>query len=712
MSDVDGTCEYVLDPDDPETWGGEEGDECYVDEEVLNEDGVWTCPHDAEEGEYLCIFHLPVEEKNDEEVVEEFLNTLDEAIASDESETQKRHLQFLGAKFGRFGLDEGTSKIATDRNKINFNHSIFTNEINLSDTIINTQQVSLQGVRCIDDAIFLNVKVDGNVRFQGSKFEGRVDFSYSEFAGFFEAEMAEFNNGVLFESTKFKQETYFQKTKFGSGVGFERVVFRGDADFREIEFSGGGSFQDAEFEEDTDFGEGTVFGDTVSFRETKFWGDIDFRKGKFKRDAIFVSTEFGGFLRFDSAEFNEEADFQSAEFTSGSIFWHTQFKRYADFRRTTFGGDTAFGHSNFRENVDFGGERLESAAFEGDASFQDVNFEDNANFQGVEFTGDAHFQEVECKRNINFQNVYFRNEADFQGGKFECGINFRYVDCNEGANFISLRLEGSDFRQGNLTDVTFIDTCLCEANLESALLSRATLFAADLRGAKLNGAVLGDVRIDDDTKFLGHPSEDSNTSPHTFSAIRSQPTCVYDPDYEEDNEHKDVDKAKSVYRALEELGGKHARPRLQARSFVRRQDLQKKDYWADATADDASLEERFIAGARWSRAKVARATLLYGESPWRVIAWSLGIILSFALLYPLGGWMKPSDGNPITYAQIASNPVEILNSVYYSTLTYTALGFGDFQPVGLGRLLTTVETGLGAVMLALLVFILGRRAAR
>lgn len=109
---------------------------------------------------------------------------------------------------------------------------------------------------------------------------------------------------------------------------------------------------------------------------------------------------------------------------------------------------------------------------------------------------------------------------------------------------------------------------------------------------------------------------------------------------------------------------------------------------------------------------MARATLLYGESPWRVIAWSLGIILSFALLYPLGGWMKPTDGNPITYAQIASNPVEILNSVYYSTLTYTALGFDDFKPVGLGKALTTVETGLGAVMLALLVFILGRRAAR
>jgi hypothetical protein len=242
-------------------------------------------------------------------------------------------------------------------------------------------------------------------------------------------------------------------------------------------------------------------------------------------------------------------------------------------------------------------------------------------------------------------------------------------------------------------------------------LNRATLFGADLRGSLLSGSLLGDVRIDDETLFLGSPSNNQNRSPHTLSAIRSRPCCVYDPSYQDDNEHESIDKAKSVYRALEELGGKHARPRLQARSFVRRQDLQKDEYKQDAKQAD-SWEERLIAGARYSRAKVARATLLYGESPWRVIAYSLSIILGFALLFPLGGWMKPEGGDPITYAQIASNPLEILNSVYYSTLTFTALGFGDFKPVGFGRALTTIETGLGAVLLALLVFILGRRAAR
>ncbi|MUV85165.1 hypothetical protein GJ631_00850 [Natronomonas sp. CBA1123] len=273
-------------------------------------------------------------------------------------------------------------------------------------------------------------------------------------------------------------------------------------------------------------------------------------------------------------------------------------------------------------------------------------------------------------------------------------------------------LTNTDLSAADLTGADLSDATICEANLENAFLSRAMLFDADLRGAKLHGSVIGDAQINEDTAIIGAPNTEGMQSPHTVTAIHSKRGCVYDPAYPNGEAETDTDKAKSVYRALEELGRRRARPRLQARCFVRRQDLQKRDYWEDATANATSVEERIIAGSRWSRAKVARATLLYGESPWRVIAWSLSIILSFALLYPLGGWIKPTGGDPLTYATISSNPVEILNSVYYSTLTYTALGFGDFQPVGFGRLLTTLETGFGAVMLALLVFILGRRAAR
>lgn len=218
-----------------------------------------------------------------------------------------------------------------------------------------------------------------------------------------------------------------------------------------------------------------------------------------------------------------------------------------------------------------------------------------------------------------------------------------------------------------------------------------------------------DVRVNEGTRFLGYPS-DASDSPHTISAIRSNQPCVYDPAYGDD-EHASVDTAKTAYRSLEELARRTGRSRFQARCFVRRQDLQKSGCREDATAPNATGEERVVAGARWWRSAVARVMLLYGESPWRVTGYSLVTVFGFVLLYPLGGWMRPTGGDPIRYDGLVSL-TELGNSLYYSTLTFTALGFGDFQPVGFGRVLTTIEASLGAVLLALLMFILGRRAAR
>lgn len=552
MSDAGGICEYVLDPDDPETWGGTAGDGCYVDREYLNADGVWTCPHDTEDGGRLCIFHRPVDEKADEDVVDAFLTALDEATRGFTPGRSDRLLPFLGATFGDFDLSDNPPVIALRETTLDLSHA---------------------------------------------RIEGRFD-----------------------------------------------------------------------------------------------WSDSTFEAARVR----FADVTFGGETSFRSTEFDCVVDFEAAQFNGYTYFTATDIANGADFGHVTFQQDLVFRHANFGD----------------DAQFTDVRFEGHTDFRQAVFRGEADFRRAAFEEAIGFLNVVFGGNADFFETAFEGSIDFRSAAFRGGADFFRQNLDDARFNRADLTDARFADADCHDADFESALLSRATFFGTDLRGAKLAGAVLGDVRIDDKTQFLGHPSDDGDASPHTVSAIRSRPVCVYDPDYDEEAAPDDVDEAKSVYRTLEDLGGKHARPRLQARSFVRRQDLQKRDYWDDATADGASLEQRLIAGARWSRARVARATLLYGESPWRVIAWSLAIIVSFALLYPLGGWIKPTDAAPITYGRIASTPVEILNAVYYSTLTYTALGFGDFQPVGLGRLLTTLETGLGAVMVALLVFILGRRAAR
>ncbi|WP_153952801.1 pentapeptide repeat-containing protein [Halosegnis longus] len=628
MSQATASCTYVLDPEHPQSWGGEPGDACHVDEELLNEAGVWTCPHAAEAQEDHCIFHLPVEEKDDADVVAAFLDAVDTATDKTDSDAHRRAVEFLGAEFGTF--DIGAASVTVP-------HATFT----------------------------------------GANFRGDADFESVTFAGPAAFSMVEFGGKATFREAAFNDEAVFTASQFHAAATFEDAHFH-TGGFESATFADSVNFSGAHFETATDFSD-AVFAASVNFHASRFAERVDFGHVSFT-EVEFDASTFEAHVSLLNATIQTEASFRNCSFED-ELFALRASLHSGEFFQTTFGDRVTF------HEADFDGGTFRFAEFSREANFVGATF-DRTSFRDVSFNGQARF------RNARLESV------DFGNAEFNNGVDFRELD-----------LSSVIFSEANLTEADLMDADLRGVDMERSILSRATLSGADLRGAKLADTSLGDVRIDEETRFLGDPSDNSDVSPHTLAAIRSRHTCVYDPGYDGGAGETDVDTAKSVYRALEELGGQHARPRLQARAFVRRQDLQTQGYWDDATAAE-SIEERLIAGARWSRAKIARVTLLYGESPWRVIAWSLGIILSFALLYPLGGWMQPAEGAPITYTQIVANPVELLNAVYYSTLTYTALGFGDFQPVGLGRLLTTVETGLGAVMLALLVFILGRRAAR
>lgn len=76
------------------------------------------------------------------------------------------------------------------------------------------------------------------------------------------------------------------------------------------------------------------------------------------------------------------------------------------------------------------------------------------------------------------------------------------------------------------------------------------------------------------------------------------------------------------------------------------------------------------------------------------------------------GWLQPTGDAPLTYPRIVETPELYFESLYFSTLTFTTLGMGDYEPLGFGQVLATANTAFGAILVALLVFVLGRRAAR
>ena len=57
--------------------------------------------------------------------------------------------------------------------------------------------------------------------------------------------------------------------------------------------------------------------------------------------------------------------------------------------------------------------------------------------------------------------------------------------------------------------------------------------------------------------------------------------------------------------------------------------------------------------------------------------------------------------------------ISILSAnLYFSAVTFTTLGYGDIQPASpVAQALASIESFLGALLMALLVFVLGRQTA-
>lgn len=178
MTDVDGTCEYELNPNAPKTWDGEEDDMCYVYGEDL-ENGVWACPHDAEEGGDLCIFHTPPEDKTNEDVVMTLQEALEKARDADNPETQRRTQQFIGAVFRGFDVRDTTLALVDDH-ELDLRHARFTNRTN-----------------------FTEATIEGDSNFKGATFGGEADFAST------------FHRLAHFSGATFDGRTQFASTFYG-----------------------------------------------------------------------------------------------------------------------------------------------------------------------------------------------------------------------------------------------------------------------------------------------------------------------------------------------------------------------------------------------------------------------------------------------------------------------------------------------------------------
>lgn len=481
---------------------------------------------------------------------------------------------------------------------------------------------------------------------------------------------------------------------------------------------------------------------TVNFNESII------REAKFN-DAWFLNSDFtetkGRWADFSDANLKKAqfsgANLRETKFTStdlrdakfpdahlGKAELNPATLRNAQFPRANLDkadlSNSSLDHANFSNaeltEADFSGASLISAKFPDaelseavftDAEPRDVQFSD-ANLESTNFVDatavSAKFQHADLK------------EADFSGALL---MRANFADAKlpkaqlTNANLQKAKFPASRLVQSEMENADARDAYFGAANLQEADLTGTDLRGANLINAHLDQAVLSDTRIDATTEFGESPDSWAPTC-----VYQSHPAMTYPP-----RERDQLEAAEWVYRRLQKLHEENALS-AQARGFHVRKEEARREYHRLRKETAKTRKDQRISRREYRSLTLNWLLTRHGESLERILWVSAGTIFLSAFLYPFGG--ISSSENDVVYQYPVSTWLRVdtlgeagsalieaagmfLQGLYFSVITFTTIGYGDLYPNGIcSKILVGLESLAGAVLIALFIFVLGRRVSR
>ena len=474
------------------------------------------------------------------------------------------------------------------------------------------------------------------------------------------------------EDFKEALKEYVDKIKKEDGdYIFIRFIFVGYINFKEdfdIEIFKNANFSKATFEGIVNF-VGINFYGFAYFIGTFFKGIAFFTEVTFEGNSIFTTTNFHGDANFTTTTFNGEADFKSTNFDSIARFNYITFNGAADFQEATFRVNTVFKWLFFMSKADF-----EDVKFNGHTTkFTNTTFNSNANFFVVKFKGNADFRETIFNYDANFKEATFENDVDFR-----CKLVFKSLNFSKIKTF-----------SGKKIFIRFHN--------KQAIIS---FNRAHLENTYLDIDLIEDVSID----FTDALLRNTNMQREQIENHILQ------------EKEKNFTKAKELYLLLKNNFHSIGQYEDESWAYKKEKDMERKNNC------------HFKSLHKWLGSCFLNAIYGYGEKPERVFLSAILIILIFACVFMNYGITSDSQiinlpkyniikelfkgiiyGNLlIIFKGIPWD--QIRNCLYFSTVTFTTLGLGDFTPVeSWGRIFVGLEAFIGAFMMALFVYTFARR---
>ena len=293
---------------------------------------------------------------------------------------------------------------------------------------------------------------------------------------------------------------------------------------------------------------------------------------------------------------------------------------------------------------------------------------------GGEDLSGCHLQKVVLK-GLRAEKAVLR-KADLSQADLSCSHMFDVK--LEGAELVGTDLSGCDLTHCDMRGADLTKARLAGARLWNADLRGANLIEADISGTDLLNARLFNVKLWH-TEFNGAKS----LGERSFSKERKM---LDNPRIDETG----LLSARESYRSLKGYFISHG--------------MYDDASWA--SFKEKSMERLLLkknGDPNYLPSLLMNILCGYGEKPYRIVLSAVLTIVLFATAY--------FALNAVEYAKVSGSVLEWTDYLYYSTITFTTVGYGDIvpKPTGTFRMLAAAEAFAGVFLTGLFIFTLARK---
>ncbi|QQX81036.1 pentapeptide repeat-containing protein [Shewanella sp. KX20019] len=260
------------------------------------------------------------------------------------------------------------------------------------------------------------------------------------------------------------------------------------------------------------------------------------------------------------------------------------------------------------------------------------------------------------------------------------GIDLVRHNQKVGYDFSNAELYRADLSGGHLFNINFSNASLMKADLREANLHCANLSGCNLLGIKWAGSKIENMRAG--------------------SVLRQEKLA------EMAEKNGNIEKAMDYFEQAEEIYRDLRKAAEREGLFAMSGDYIRKELTMRRHQMPKRCFKRFLS-------KSIDLFCGYGEAPLRVIGFSMVLILFSAILYFFTGLNFDGEIHQFSLNNsFTTNLMVFLNCIYYSVVTFTTLGYGDFTPIGISRAIAAFEAFTGSFTIALFVVVFVKKMTR